>query len=223
MYKDWLAACVCAAFVVGCGGGSGGDDSNSPNPTPGPTATPLPTPPLSQFTCSPVGGGDATIQSICTTCADDAVTDNGKAIDTDLASAATVKLYNSPGFDPSNPTSGNVNNPDTRNVLLTATAQTGVVFPTGGKAGVIFGLPESFLVPFSGTLSTYQDDTPIDSLAFTSDEFLGKEGEKIYLGLDGTSDTFNAVQLTLTQAGGSLEEQLFRVYEFCSDGAARFR
>lgn len=206
MNKHWLAACVCAVFLIGCGGGSGGASDN-PNPTPQPTGSPAPTP--GQFACSPVGGGSATLASFCLQCPGDAVTDPQNAIDTQLDSAATVRLYNW------NDTAG------AQSVIdIKATAQSGVAFSAGGKAGLLFGLPDSFLVPFSGSISTYQDDALIDSRSFSSDEFLGQEGQTTYLGLDTTTATFNAVKLSLTQAGGGLEEQQFRLYEFCADGAA---
>jgi hypothetical protein len=191
-----------ATLLVACGGGGGAGTSVSGNSGGGNSAL---------FACATVGGGSATINATCVNCPQNAIANSASAIDTNLDTAATFSFYH-PADQASN----------TSSLRLTATAQSGIVFPAGGKAGLIFGLPTGQNVRFSATINTYLSGTLQDSRNVVAGNNGATNGEIRYYGFDSSTPTtkqFDSVELLLTETLPSLEQHTYRAFEFCADGA----
>lgn len=190
---------VVTAALSSCNGGSGGNGGGGISP--------------SAFICSPVGGGNATAQTSCVTCPTNAISNKLYAIDTNLDSFAGISLFQ-PG------SSSNQQG----DISLRATAQSGVVFPAGSRAGLIFGLPTGQNVRYSATVLTYLNGTQQESRQVVVGNTGATHGEIQYFGFDSTVPTtlqFNAVEITITETLPNLERHDYRAFEFCSDGVAQ--
>lgn len=193
-----LGVLALGVLAVACGGGGRGANDGT-EPIPGGEAA---------FACSFVGGGSATISSGCLYCRQGAISSPNSAIDTDLGTAATVSTYHPD---------------DTGNqqtvITITATAQEGIVFPSGSRAGVAMRLPTG-IASYAVTINTFLNELPQESHQATPNP--SPDGELVYYGFDmGTASTFDAVQLVLSESQPNLEEHEYDVIEFCSDGALK--
>jgi hypothetical protein len=205
MLKNTLSvsSLLVATVLAACGGGSGaGAGTAGGNSGGGNSAL---------FACAPVGGGSATISKVCVNCPQNAIADSASAIDTNLDTAATFSFYH-----PDDTSS------QTSSMRLTAAAQSGIVFPAGSKAGLIFGLPTGQNVRFSATINTYLSGTLQDSRNVVAGNNGATNGETRYYGFDASTPTtkqFDSVELLLTETLPSLEQHTYRAFEFCADGA----
>lgn len=187
-------------MLAACGGGGGsvGDDSAEVRSR-------------SAFFCSPVGGGGATVGSSCVNCPRDAASNTSLAIDTDLATAAGLTLFHQDDVAAQQ-----------SQITLRGTAQGGVVFAAGAKAGLVFGLPTGQSVRYSATVSTYLGGVQQESRAVVVGHTGATNGELVYLGFDPAQPTtraFDAVELTIAETAPGAERHDYRVFEFCSNGA----
>ena len=159
------------------------------------------------FACSALGGGTATIQTGCVACAQNAIADAAKAIDTDLSTAAILDTYH-PGDLASQETV----------LTLTATAQKGVVFPELSRAGVAMQAPvgtSDYYVTINALLDGKYQGTHWESPVQHAN------GEFVYFGFDRISQPFDALQLIINETQPSAEHHVYKVLEFCSDGALK--
>jgi hypothetical protein len=103
---------------------------------------------------------------------------------------------------------------------IRATAQDGVVFPAGSRAGVF----TSYLnqgTSNATTLRTYLNGVPVETaspLAWSFEPAYGGTGAEFYLSFE-TTQPFNAVEFAETDNGANGTAQ-YRIYEICSDGHA---
>ena len=103
---------------------------------------------------------------------------------------------------------------------IRATAQDGVVFPAGSRAGVF----TSYLnqgTSNATTLRTYLNGVPVETaspLAVSFEPAYGSTGAEFYLSFE-TSQPFNGVEFAETDNGANGTAE-YRIYEICSDGHA---
>ena len=195
---------IATGLLAACGGGGTGGGAGGPVGSGGNAAL---------FACAPVGGGSATVKSTCVNCPGNTPTDTTLAIDTNLDTAASFSFYH-----PSDTST------QQSQISLRGTAQSGIVFPAGSKAGLIIGLPVGQNVRYSATVNTYWNGTLQETRNAVVGNTGATNGELRYFGFDGstpTTKTFDAVELSLTESLPSLEQHTYRVFELCSDGAGK--
>jgi hypothetical protein len=185
--------------LCGCSGG-GGADNRAPGSTVPPSGAP--------FGCAPIGGGAATTSAGCVNCPSNAIAGRAASVDADFGSAATMTLYN-PGDSAS--LQGQMS--------LRGIAQSGIVFPEGGRAGLVVRLPDASSIAYTATVTTYLGGTVQEARAVETEP--SSSGELAYFGFDAATPTtqqFDAIELAIVESAPSLEEHVFQVLEFCSDG-----
>jgi hypothetical protein len=158
-----------------------------------------------------VGGGQARTSSDQINSSDAAVSHPERAIDQDLGSAAVLNLHRADDVAAQH-----------SQVTLRGTAQAGVVFAAGSKAGVVIARPAGRGLNYSLTLSTWMNGVQQDSLNLGASDTA--DGQAEYLGFDERNPTtraFDAVEVRVAETAPGLEPHEFRLFEFCGDGAAR--
>jgi hypothetical protein len=200
--KQVCVLALACAGVQGCGGGGSSADAA------GVVAGTVVPAAQGAFDCSFLGGGAATITKACVNCAQDAITDEANAIDMNLDTAARLSTYHP----------GDVSNQGTV-LTLTATAQNGIVFPALSRPGVAMQVPVGN-VNYDITVNTFLagklQGTHWESPSTTPN------GEMVYYGFTtGTTEPFDSIQLIINEAEPNAQEHVYKVLEFCGDGALR--
>lgn len=192
---------VLTIALTGCSGGGGAAGPVGLNSTGEPVAS------SSAFSCAPLGGGAATIEAGCVNCSTHTFSDIGNAIDTDVASAATLDTYN-PGDSLSQATV----------LTITATAQKGIVFPALGYAGVAMQAPVGYSDYYvtvnallDGVVQGSHFEVPVQHA----------NGEFVYFAFDRIGKPFDALQLVINENNPSAEHHVYKLLEFCADGALK--
>lgn len=180
---------VSALSVAGCGGGGNGYGGGGNG-----TAS-----------CTSItGGGTAVSTSISAGCANCSISNEGAAADGDLSTSATMTVNNAPAG---------------QGAAIRVTAQGGVVFPAGQRAGAVVSVPSGTAQNYTVTIRTYLTGALQESDSSDNSGggcgFCGGHG----FSFDGftTTKQFDAVEVFInnTQAGGTPN---FGVAEVCSDG-----
>jgi len=190
-----------SSFLSACGGGGSNRDGSTEERS------------SSSFSCSPVGGGGATVSSSCVNCPRDAASNPGLAIDTDLTTAAGLTMFHQDDIAAQQ-----------SQITLRGTAQSGLVFPAGSKAGLAVGLPTGQNVRYSASVATYLGGAQQESRAVVVGHTGATNGELQYFGFDAAQPTtraFDAVELSISETTPGLERHDYRVFEVCSDGARK--
>lgn len=165
------------------------------------------------YQCASLGGGAASIQQSCINCPQNAVQNPALAIDGALDTAATISLYNQ-----SSTVAGQ------SQISLRATAQAGIVFAAGSRAGLLLTLPQAEQLNYSATVTTYLDGQPQETLPVTTAHTGAQTGATIYAGFDRSRPTslpFDSVEVLIAESAPGLEEHRYQVIEFCGDGGLR--
>ena len=212
-----LGAVLTVCALAACGGGSA-DSNVSPTPAPTPSPSPSPNPSPSPgggmvlsnatFSCSPLGGGNASLSRSCVYCPQGSVSDAENAIDLNLDAPAAISFFNS-----------DVAQQQTV-FALRATAQSGTVFAAGGKAGVAFQKPEGSNATYNVRVATYlsgslQETSPLVTSTGPSN------GANIYVGFSASAPTtkvFDAIELQINETNPTIEKHTYNAFEYCSDG-----
>ena len=200
-----IAAIACLSACGGSGGSGSNDNTGGGTPAPGGNAA--------NFDCMPIGGGSATVSVSCINCPRSIGQNRANAIDTNLDTSAGFSLFN-PG--------------DTASVqgqfTVRGTAQDGVIFAAGDRAGLIFGLPVGENVQYTAIVRTFLDGTEQESRNVVTGHTGATNGEVEYFGFDTANPTtmqFDTVAVEVTETLPSEEEHIFSVFEFCGDGGAK--
>ena len=211
--KRHLLAFLSASLLAACGGSGGSSSGSSGSSSGGSSSGGGSSGGSSAFTCSPVGGGSATVSSSCVSCPSNAATNARLAIDTNLETAAGLTLFNSSDVTAQQ-----------GQISLRGTAQSGIIFPAGSKAGLIIGLPTGQSVRYSATVNTYLSGTQQETRNVVTGNTGATNGEVRYFGFTAASPTtrnFDAVEISITELTPGAERHDYRIFEFCSDGVAR--
>jgi hypothetical protein len=155
------------------------------------------------------GGGGGSVACDSITGGDAAVTSTGPATNPDDAADGSLYSYGVLQLTSTAQTGS-----------IRATAQSGVVFPAGSRAGVF----TSYLnqgTSNATSLRTYLNGVPAETaspLAMSMEPAYGGTGAEFYLSFE-TAQPFNAVEFSETDNGANGTAH-YRIYEFCSDGHA---
>ena len=189
-------AVLALAFLSGCGGGGNNNSSGDTVGGGGGGGG-------GNSACVSItgGGSQVTASADGVGCADCNVSNESAAVDDDLSTFATLTVNGaSPGHG----------------ALIRATAQPGVVFPAGQKAGAYVSVPAGTGQTYTVTINTYLTGTLQETNSSDNSQggVLGGHGSSF----DGIATTkqFDSVEVFVNnnQAGGTPE---FHVYEICSD------
>lgn len=152
--------------------------------------------------CQPIsGGGTQTSSTASPTCTDCGVDSEAQAIDGDGGTYATLQMPANAGGT----------------VTLRATAQDGIVYPSGSLAGMVHSIAYGTSTGLSITLVTYLDGTQQEQFNFnngvgSSNQQPDQPGRASWT----TTSEYDAVELNFTRVAGS-GEVMARVHEFCSN------
>jgi hypothetical protein len=203
--KRFFALVLVSFALQGCG--AGGSDQAPDQAGVGTAEADIP--PAAAFACSYLGGGAATVENGCVNCAQDAIADPANAIDMDLSTATVLSTYHP----------DDVLNATATVLTLTAKAQSGVVFPAMSRPGVAIRTPAGYS-DYYVTVNTFLAGHLQGSHWEVPQQH--SSGEFAYFGFrSGTTKPFDEVQFVINENRPNVEEHVYKVFEFCADGALR--
>lgn len=200
-----LVAAVSLTPLVSCSGGGGGAaPAPTPSPAPSPAPSPGPSPAPSPVACESFMSSNASVTTRIDNTGTMSAADRNNAIDGSLETSSKLVV------------NGSTSN--TQGVAIRATAQSGIVFPSGRNAGAFYSVPSGSARTYTVSVRTLlagelQESNNSDN----SGGFVGmSSGHASAFNGIATTKPFDAVEVVVSNSQAEVSPT-FEVFEICSD------